>query len=506
MMRINRWITAVLFATTFFLTVGTALAHQPIEFLVFDLDSTAGNQATVVVKEITANQTVPIQVYATRATNVSGFFVTVEFDTALVAFKEFKEAFGSNPGTITPAANQIQVGAAILGPTSGNVKSGDPVFLGTMTFTTSAGFTADSRAVVKAVALTVSSLEEPAGEEQPAESIAGAAVTISGEALPLPLALSLSRTPTTDPLTASSGTNRSGEVTLTATTTRGGTPSPEAVTWKVKAGSTGSLTILLPIQQSVAAGDSATVSDSTRASGTATLKLDSEATTSASVTVTSGDATQNATVRWQVPVPVELVSFTGRFEEDGSVALQWLVASQTNNYGWEVYRGFGTATFEKVGTVLGAGTSNEPLIYEFVDRSLPRSVTKVSYYLSQIDLSGTRRDTAPITLIVPTAVEDEEGLALPTRFTVSQNRPNPFNPETTIEYALPDETYVTIGVYDGMGQEIVRLLNGAHRPAGRYSVVWDGRDAAGRWIASGVYLYSVETGKERIVKKMLLVR
>lgn len=519
-MHVNRWIAAILFVTTFFL-VGPVSAHQAIETLVFDLDPTEGNQGTVLAKEITAGQTVSIQLYATRATDVSGFFVTIEFDTALVAFKEFKETFGTNPGTLTPAPNQVQVGAAILGPKSDNVKSGDLISLGTATFTTLARFTVESRAVVKAVTMTVASLTEPAGEDQPAEVIAGASVTISGELPPPPppppLVLSLSGEPakplTASPLTKGKVTDSSsGEVILTATTMRGDNASRAPVAWTVKNTGTGLLTILSAAPaQDVAAGDSVTVSDSTSATdGTATLTLDSETTTSASVTVASGDSSKSATIQWQVAVAVELVSFTGRFEENGNVALQWMVASETNNYGWEVYRGFDgldLTNFEKIDMVRGAGTSNETLIYTFVDRAVPKSATKISYYLRQIDLTGTPQgDTKPITLIAPTAVEDEGGLALPTRFTVSQNRPNPFNPQTTIEYALPEDANVTIVIYDAMGQEVVRLANGVHRPAGRYSVVWDSLDAAGQPVASGTYLYRIDTGKERGVKKMLLVR
>jgi hypothetical protein len=113
---------------------------------------------------------------------------------------------------------------------------------------------------------------------------------------------------------------------------------------------------------------------------------------------------------------------------------------------------------------------------------------------------------AGATLSGSAKVAVEQGF--PTTYTLSQNYPNPFNPETAIDYDLPDVAYVRIRIYDLSGQEIHTLVHHYHHPPGHYTIVWDGRDAEGRAVASGVYLYRLEVLDRGFVetKRMLLVR
>ena len=94
---------------------------------------------------------------------------------------------------------------------------------------------------------------------------------------------------------------------------------------------------------------------------------------------------------------------------------------------------------------------------------------------------------------------------IPRRPSLSQNSPNPFNPETTIRYGLPWSGKAQLKVYNVLGQEI-RILQDGLKPAGIHRVVWDGRDAYGRTLASGVYLYRLVADDFRAVKRMLLLR
>ena len=84
-----------------------------------------------------------------------------------------------------------------------------------------------------------------------------------------------------------------------------------------------------------------------------------------------------------------------------------------------------------------------------------------------------------------TSVEDE---ALPSDFTLHANFPNPFNPSTTIAYDLVQAGEVALDVYDTLGQRVARLFAGS-QAAGNYSVSWDGRDAQGNVVSSGIYFY-----------------
>lgn len=95
--------------------------------------------------------------------------------------------------------------------------------------------------------------------------------------------------------------------------------------------------------------------------------------------------------------------------------------------------------------------------------------------------------------------------ALPTAFGISNNYPNPFNPSTTINYALPSAGQVTIKVYNSLGQEVRTLVDG-FQEAGYKSVVWDGKNHAGSPVASGTYVYRVTSGNSVKTEKMVLAK
>ena len=86
-----------------------------------------------------------------------------------------------------------------------------------------------------------------------------------------------------------------------------------------------------------------------------------------------------------------------------------------------------------------------------------------------------------------------------------QNAPNPFRVGTNLAFAVPTEGVVNLSVYNVAGQKVVDLVN---RPmaAGSHSVAWDGRDASGLPVASGVYLYRLEAGGETLTKEMVLLK
>ena len=94
----------------------------------------------------------------------------------------------------------------------------------------------------------------------------------------------------------------------------------------------------------------------------------------------------------------------------------------------------------------------------------------------------------------------------PAAFALTSNYPNPFNPATTIQYALPQAADVQLTVYNVVGQ-VVRTLVAEHQSAGRYLVTWDATDDSGHRLSSGLYFYSLQAGDEfHAVKKMLLFK
>ena len=110
-----------------------------------------------------------------------------------------------------------------------------------------------------------------------------------------------------------------------------------------------------------------------------------------------------------------------------------------------------------------------------------------------------------ITFPSPTTAVEDDPVSRPVATALMQNHPNPFNHSTVIPYRLSQRQRVTLKVYDLAGQMILSLTTGAV-PEGRHEARWDGRDRAGRPVASGVYLYRLQTEELVLTRVMLLVR
>ena len=100
---------------------------------------------------------------------------------------------------------------------------------------------------------------------------------------------------------------------------------------------------------------------------------------------------------------------------------------------------------------------------------------------------------------------DSAGSLIPTAYSLSPAYPNPFNPNTTINYALKEDVRATLKVYDLLGRE-VRVLVNEHQPAAYHAVVWDGRDRSGRPLPSGIYIARLVAGDFVAGIKMVLLK
>jgi hypothetical protein len=107
----------------------------------------------------------------------------------------------------------------------------------------------------------------------------------------------------------------------------------------------------------------------------------------------------------------------------------------------------------------------------------------------------------PVALPAPVQIQTR-----PEQYALGNNYPNPFNPATTIKYALPEAGFVKLEIYNVVGQ-VVRTLVAGQQNAGRYVVQWDASDDSGRSLSSGIYFYRLQAGDEFLeVKKMLLLK
>jgi hypothetical protein len=124
---------------------------------------------------------------------------------------------------------------------------------------------------------------------------------------------------------------------------------------------------------------------------------------------------------------------------------------------------------------------------------------------SLADPSIVDTSNASFSIIPPSDVEPVD-LGIPNDFSLFQNYPNPFNPSTTIKYAIPQQSYVTVKIYNSLGENIAKIVN-LSQSAGSYQVDWNSGD-----VASGIYFYSMEaiptdgSNAFKSVKKMILLK
>ncbi len=100
----------------------------------------------------------------------------------------------------------------------------------------------------------------------------------------------------------------------------------------------------------------------------------------------------------------------------------------------------------------------------------------------------------------------EYNVITPEDYKLKQAYPNPFNPTTNIEYSLPMKKEISLIVYDILGHKVAELVNNKLQNAGSYKVLWDGKDLNGKYVSSGIYLYSLEFGNYSKTKRVTFIK
>ena len=141
----------------------------------------------------------------------------------------------------------------------------------------------------------------------------------------------------------------------------------------------------------------------------------------------------------------------------------------------------------------------------------------ISFYFSVINIPGTSLnpellnvvcsfpdENNPIAVNTVTASADDYEV-FPDEFALFQNYPNPFNPNTQISFDIPNSEFITVRIFNLLGQDIKTLASKIMKP-GRYTFEWDGKDLLSNDVASGVYFYELRGESFISRKKMLLIR
>ncbi|MCG6958975.1 T9SS type A sorting domain-containing protein, partial [bacterium BMS3Abin03] len=193
-------------------------------------------------------------------------------------------------------------------------------------------------------------------------------------------------------------------------------------------------------------------------------------------------------------LPVELTTFTADINNN-FIQLNWQTSTEVKNYGFEVERASIAQNlshyhidWQKIGFVLGAGNSNSPKSYTFIDKNIIPGV--YLYRLKQIDTDGSYIYSKEIEINLVNSFE----------FKLKQNYPNPFNAITIIKYSIPEASIVRMKIFDILGREIITLVN-ENKIGGNYEIRFDAKN-----LSSGIYYYQIRAGKFIDTKKFVLIK
>ncbi len=199
------------------------------------------------------------------------------------------------------------------------------------------------------------------------------------------------------------------------------------------------------------------------------------------------------------PAPATLTVADG-----AAVEVSWTLNTTTGSAitGWRLYRALANFKGDSAWTMLGEFA---PGVLSHSDATAEVGLSYY-YYLTTVDADGHEstmhtRTSAPATAIF-SAVGDA---AQPAAFGLSQNAPNPFNPNTTIRYSIATAGNVRLEIYSTTGQLVRTLVDGSVG-VGSHEVEWNAKDTRGVDVASGAYIYRLQSEGDVQVRRMMLVR
>ncbi len=190
------------------------------------------------------------------------------------------------------------------------------------------------------------------------------------------------------------------------------------------------------------------------------------------------------------PLPVQMSVFKAEVKGLSTILL-WETATEMMNYGFEIERRSGETeadSWETIGFVSGFGNSNAPKYYSYTDQTVSKG--KYYYRLKQLDTDGKHEYSEVI----------QVNIGFPASFVLNQNYPNPFNPSTVISFGLPEQTDVTLTVFNALGEMVHTITKGVF-DAGSHSMTFSAEQ-----LPSGVYFYRLQAGYFVSTQKMILMR
>ena len=187
------------------------------------------------------------------------------------------------------------------------------------------------------------------------------------------------------------------------------------------------------------------------------------------------------------PVPVAFTHFDAT-TSGRAIELRWEVWSDEAFSGFRIYRAEGQGELERYGDALLA-----PNTTSYRDDNVTPGAT-YRFAVAALDVDGHEFFS-----------QTESARVASVDLALNPNHPNPFNPQTTISYTLPRDMPVALAIFDVEGK-LVKTLHAGTGRAGYNEIEWDGTDANGETVSSGVYLYRLQADKRTLTRKMVLLK
>lgn len=208
--------------------------------------------------------------------------------------------------------------------------------------------------------------------------------------------------------------------------------------------------------------------------------------------------------------PITLGSFTASYP-DNQPYLHWVTYTECNNQGWNIYRSneqdFCSAKMLNSELITAIGTSCEPTSYSFVDLYEIEPGKTYFYYLQSVNVNGETKLHGPVSLLIPIDTEDDTPIF--DRYGLLSCYPNPFNPQTSINFAIRNPEDITLEIYNLKGQKIIELYNGyldESKVNKINSIIWNGNNESNEKVSSGVYMVILRYGELIDCQKLLLMK
>jgi len=193
--------------------------------------------------------------------------------------------------------------------------------------------------------------------------------------------------------------------------------------------------------------------------------------------------------RYNPAIVAVLIQRFDAVSDGASVRLGWDIFADEEIAGFRVYRAEAEGPYRVVpgGNLIPTDARN------FTDSAVQPGRT-YHYILAVVKADASELMSQVVTVRTP-----------PVGLNLEQNRPNPFNPSTTIHFTLPEAAHVSLVIMDAKGSVVTRLLH-QQMSAGTTDVRWNGTNSAGHAVGSGVYFCHLRAGKETQTRKMVLLK